>query len=140
VSTISGEGQHAAPSRIKLAALLQKLGAVIRHALSSSTIAAASQKISWVIFIASQTYIWRVPVTGRAIEAAPPPFMELLRGIDQSYKIVGGRCLRVCKVLAPGLTKMFHVKHFGKIDAAGNESGLWVFAKVPRKAQGGGKK
>jgi hypothetical protein len=40
--------------------------------------------------------------------------------LGRSYKIEGGGCIRACKVLASNLTKMFHVKHFGKAAAAGS--------------------
>jgi hypothetical protein len=59
--------------------------------------------------------------------------MELLRGIDQSYKIGESRCRRLCKVFDPNRTKMFHVKHFGTIDAAGNEPRLVGFREGPKE-------
>ena len=46
-------------------------------------------------------------------------FIERTQEIDRSYGIEKGRCLRPCKVSGPNRTKVFHVKRFGTIGAAG---------------------
>jgi hypothetical protein len=50
-----------------------------------------------------------------AIAEKVPPFLELLKEINQSHWIATGPCLRPCKVFGLGRTKMLHVKHFCEV-------------------------
>jgi hypothetical protein len=58
---------------------------------------------------------------GSAGKALPPPSLELDREIGLFYTIEEGRCPGPCKVSGPNRTKMFHVKHFGKVAPAGKQ-------------------
>jgi tetratricopeptide (TPR) repeat protein len=69
----------------------------------------------------SQTYIGAgLHHQNFATEALPPPdFFRTQKSINLTLP-ERSRCLRPCKVLNPNRTKMFHVKHFGKIARAKN--------------------
>jgi hypothetical protein len=69
----------------------------------------------------SQTYIGAgLHHQNFATEALPPPdFFRTKKSINLTLP-ERSRCLRPCKVLNPNRTKMFHVKHFGKIARAEN--------------------